>query len=93
MSRTSDLLIAALEGAGWPLEGMELAIEIGEQVGYERLEDELRDRAERACSGFTGCLVAFGEGRGALCDPCPLTTLRDANSDECEYGPDDDGSN
>lgn len=92
MSRTSDFLIGALESAGWPLEGMELAIEIGEQVGYQRLEAELRDRAERACSGFTGCLVAFGDHRGVLCNPCPLTDLRDANSDECEYGPADEGS-
>ena len=84
MSTTADYILDAMNAAGWPLEGMEVAIGISEQVGLDALQGELRDRAQRACDGWRGCLVQQGEGHGALCEPCPLTTTRDAHSDEME---------
>lgn len=84
MGCTSDFLVTCMQHAEWPPESMELVIEIGEQVGYADLADELCDRAERACDGWQGCLRSHGDGRGVLCEPCPLTTKRDASSDEVE---------
>lgn len=84
MSRTSEFLINCMTHAEWPYEGMELVMDIGEEVGYENLADELCSRAGRACDGWNVCIVEASDGRRTLCDPCPLTTLRDANSAECE---------
>lgn len=84
MGATKHALMSAMEHAGWPMEGTEVAMQVLENVGWADLADELCDRSERACDGWRGCLVEAGDGRGALCEPCPLTTLRDVHSDEFE---------
>lgn len=87
MSKTADFIIGCMDHAEWPPESGELVLQITDEVGLANLADELCDRAARACSGWQGCLRSNGDGRGTLCNPCPLTTLRDEHSAELEEVP------
>lgn len=87
MSRTADHLIACTQEAGWPIEGMDVVLLVVEQirtVDHDAVVSALLDRSSRACDEWRACLIAASDGRGFICHCCPLTTLRDAHSDEIE---------